>query len=231
MESLFRVIVYSALAAATAALGPIPLSPPFASPERPPLRLLAWATALAAGLMIGVAYALMTAGLDHGGVQTGLGAFAGIACLAAARAATAPGRILRLGALHAVPEGIAIGVAMTVGLPFGALTAMALAVHNVPESTIAIAALMGRGARLPRATALAVLANVNQVLFAAIAFLAVWLVPALLPWTLGFAVGALIFLCVAELLPESYRGAGRTSIAMVVIIAVGIVVLLHERAR
>jgi ZIP family zinc transporter len=231
VDALVHVIVYSTLAAATAALGPIPLSSPFASPERPPLRLLAWATALAAGIMLGVAYALMTAALDRDGARSGLGALAGIACLAAARAVTAPGRILRLGALHAIPEGIAIGVAMTVGLPFGALTAVALGVHNIPESTIVIAALIGRGASLPRATALAVAANINQVVFAAIAFLAVWIAPVLLPWTLGFAVGALLFLCVAELLPESYRGAGRTSIAVVVIIAVGIVVLLHERAR
>jgi len=50
--------------------------------------------------------------------------------------------------------------------------------------------------------------------------------PAVLPWAVGFAVGALIYLVLAELLPESYRQAGRTSIALATILAMGIVVLL-----
>ncbi len=84
---------------------------------------------------------------------------------------------------------------------------------------------------LPIATLLAVAANVNQVAFALAAFLAVSTVPVLLPWTLGFAFGALLYLVMVELLPNSYREAGRTSIALVTIVAMGIVVLLHDGAR
>jgi ZIP family zinc transporter len=50
--------------------------------------------------------------------------------------------------------------------------------------------------------------------------------PSLLPWAVGFAVGALVYLVMAELLPEAYRQAGRTSIALATILAMAIVVLL-----
>jgi hypothetical protein len=50
--------------------------------------------------------------------------------------------------------------------------------------------------------------------------------PALLPAALGAGFGALLYLVLAELLPASYLPAGRTSIALVVILAAGIVALL-----
>src|SRR5262245_4966337 len=209
-----------------ASLGALPLQS-----ERPmPTRILGWATALASGIMLGVAYALMTVALDRGAMQAGLGALAGIGGVAAVRAVVDQANPFRLGAVHAIPEGIAIGVATAVGVPFGLMMAASFAVHNIPEGTFTIASLLDRGRRLLPSTLLAVAANLNQVLFAVIAFVAVEAAPALLPWTLGFAVGALLHLVMAELLPESYRDAGRTSIALVTIVAVAILVLLHDGA-
>jgi len=42
----------------------------------------------------------------------------------------------------------------------------------------------------------------------------------------GFAVGTLMYRSLVELLPESYHQAGETSIAMVTLLAMGVVVLL-----
>ena len=77
------------------------------------------------------------------------------------------------------------------------------------------------------AAALAVATNLNQVLVAVVTFAVVGAAPFLLPWALGFAVGALVQLVLVELLPESYRVAGYTSIAVVASIAMGMVVLLE----
>jgi len=209
-----------------AALGAIPLR----SRGSLPARILGWATALASGLMLGVAYALMTTALDRGAMEGGLGALAGIAGIAVVRSLVDPANTFRLGTVHAIPEGVAIGVATAVGMPFGLMMAAALGVHNIPEGTVTSNGLMQRGHRLFPATLLAVAANVNQILFAVAAFMAVQAVPALLPWTLGFAVGALIHLVFAELLPQSYREAGRTSIALVTIAALAILVLVHDGA-
>lgn len=208
-----------------AALGALPLQPGRAVP----IRTIGWATALAAGLMIGVAYALLTVALDRGAMQAGLGALAGIAGVTAARARIHPGNAFQLGSVHAIPEGAAIGAAMAVSPPFGLTMAATLAVHNIPEGTVTIASLR-RARGLGVSTLLAVVANMNQIVFALAAFAAVQEAPALLPWVLGFAVGALLHLVFAELLPVSYQDAGRTSIALVTIVAVAIVVLLHDGA-
>ena len=208
-----------------AALGALPLQ----SGRAVPVRTIGWATAIAAGLMVGVAYALLTVALDRGAIQAGVGALAGIAGVAAARARIHPGNAFLLGSVHAIPEGVAIGAAMAVSVPFGLMMAATLAVHNIPEGTVTIDTIR-RARGLPLSTLLAVAANINQIVFGIAAFAAVQWSPLLLPWLLGLAVGALLHLVFAELLPASYQAAGRTSIALVTTLAVAIVVLLHDGA-
>jgi len=69
-------------------------------------------------------------------------------------------------------------------------------------------------------------ANINQPMLAVVTFAVVGALPALLPWVLGFAVGALIYLVLVELLPESYHQAGKTSIGVVTFVALAVVILL-----
>ena len=73
--------------------------------------------------------------------------------------------------------------------------------------------------------------DVPQVLLAVATFAVVQAAPAVLPWTIGFAFGSLVYLVLAELLPECYRQAGRTTMALVTIVAMGIVVLLGGFAQ
>jgi zinc transporter ZupT len=87
-------------------------------------------------------------------------------------------------------------------------------------------ALTRLGLRPYQSAALAVVVNANQVLLAVLAFSLVGLWPFLLPWIAGFAVGALIYRTLVELLPESYALAGRTSIAVITMLAIAVVVLL-----
>lgn len=203
---------------------------------------IGWANALAAGVMLGVAYALLAEGLGRDPLAGALGAALGIGFVALAHrsagtldlalnrldeAGPAYGyQVLLVNALHAAWEGVAIGAAMAVGVPFGLLMAAAIAVHNVPEGTVLTAILTARGVRVRHAAALSVATNANQILLAVVTFALVTAAPRLLPWALGVAVGALVQLVMAELLPESYREAGRTSIALVTLSAVGVMVLL-----
>ena len=84
--------------------------------------------------------------------------------------------------------------------------------------------------RLGHAALLAVATKLNQVLLGVLTFTVIELYPVLLPWAVGFAVGALVFLVLVELLPESYHQAGLTSIALVTLGAMGIVVALSGSA-
>jgi len=242
VEGTLTVLLYASLAAFAAGLGAIPLA------FRPttPVRWIGWSNALAAGLMLGVAYALLLAGMDHGAWQTALAAVAGVAFVFLTHQATGTAdldlnalqdtspvygyQVIIVNTLHAGHEGVAIGAAMAVSLPFGILMALALAVHNIPEATILGAIISGRGVRLPGVAILAIVTNAPQVLTALLTFVVATQLPIALPWALGFAVGALTYLVLVELLPESYRQAGHTSIALVALVAMGIVVLLRARA-
>lgn len=236
LDPILVVLLYASLAAAAAALGVLP----HALAGRLPLPVLGWSNALASGLMLGVAYSLFALVFASDLLGGAVGALAGVGLvwLVHRGAGTAELDLNRLGelepaygyqvvlvnVLHSAYEGIAIGTAMLISLPFGISMAATLAVHNVPEAMILTAVVTGRGASLPQAAALAVATNLSQVLLAVVTFGVVGAVPGLLPWAAGFAAGTLIYLVFVELLPESYREAGHTSIALVTLIAMGIVV-------
>lgn len=237
-DPVLTVLMYSTLASAAAVVGVLPQALGGGVSDR----ILGWANALAAGLMIGVAYTLLTLGLREELLAGGLGALLGIAFVRGTHALTGTGeldlqqldhappgfgyKVLLADTLHAAHEGIAIGVAMVLSLPLGIAMAITLGIHNIPEATVLTRVLLGRGVGLAQAAALSVATNINQVLLAVVTFAVVTPSPALLPWVTGFAVGAFLYLVLVELLPESYRQAGHTSIALVTLMAMGVVVLL-----
>jgi ZIP family zinc transporter len=232
------VLGFSALAAAAASLGVMPLL----FRERPPMAWLGWSNALAAGLMLGAAYLLLSSGRGLGALPLSAGAALGIGLVYLTHAAlgTADLELNRLGdaeqdyarkvilvhTLHALPEGVAIGVAMSLSAELGVFMALAIAAHNVPEGTLLAAILTSRGTSRARAAAAAVMTNLGQILLAVGTYVMLLASPGGVSWMLGFAAAALVYLVLAELLPECYRQAGHTSVAVVTILAMGMVALL-----
>ncbi len=239
MDPVLTVLLYSALAAAAAALGALPLI----GREEVPAAWIGWANAIAGGLMLGSAHALSGAGVELGPFAAALGALAGIGFtwgthLASGTedldlnrlAGTDPtygSKVLLTTFLHSASEGVAIGVAMATSLPFGIFMALALAVHNIPEATILCAVQRGRGVPLAAAAALAVAMKTSQILLAVTTFAVLSAAPGATPAVVGFAVGTLVYLVLVELLPESYREAGPTTIAVLTSLAMGALILLH----
>ncbi len=106
--------------------------------------------------------------------------------------------------IHSFPEGVAIGVSYATGeMDFGLLVALAIAVHNVPEGLAISLPLRARGVSVVRCFYYSVLSSIPQPIAAVPAVIFVSFFRSLLPAGLGFAAGAMIFLVVAELLPES----------------------------
>ncbi len=233
------VAALAVLAAATAALGAVPLTLRRSLP-RP---WLGWANAIASGLMLGASYVLTEAALAWPPLATAAGAVAGILLVVKLHRwigtadlernltrtqATGYSRKIFLATLvHAAAEGLALGVALTLDLRLGVLMALALAVHNVAEGATLCAVLAGHGVRLPRAAGLAVVADLPTVPAALGALAAIQLWPALAPWLLGLSIGALIYLVMVDLLPEAYRQAGHVPIAVLVSITLGAIILLE----
>lgn len=116
--------------------------------------------------------------------------------------------------VHSVPEGMAIGVGYATGeMKFGWLLAMAIGVHNIPEGTAVSLPLRASGASLMRCVMYAVLTSMPQPIVAVPAFLLVSVFQPLLAVSLGFAGGAMIFLVVSELIPESLKDSTPTDVA------------------
>jgi zinc transporter ZupT len=135
--------------------------------------------------------------------------------------------VLMIGTLfvHSIPEGVAIGVGYATGeLRFGFLLALAIAVHNIPEGIAVSLPLRAKGVSLWACAGYAILTSLPQPLLAVPSFLLVSVLKYLLPSGLGFAGGAMIYLVVAELIPDSLARCSKEEVAWGVM--VGLVVML-----
>lgn len=116
--------------------------------------------------------------------------------------------------LHNIPEGMAVGVvvagAMTgeIGISLGGGLALAigLAIQNIPEGAIISLPLRASGNSRARAFGYGALSGVVEPLSAIATMFAVEHLVGVLPYMLAFAAGAMIYVVVEELIPESHKG-------------------------
>ena len=190
---------------------------------------------VAAGVM-GVASVagLLLPGLDEGSAASVLGGvLAGALFLAAARALLAARDRRSLTAMsagvrtsllvfivlfvHSLPEGFAIGTAYaseTAGLSLFVI--IAIAVQNIPEGTSVAIPMAAAGYSRSRQFWAAVGTSAPQPVGAVIAYLLVSEISTLLPFSFGFAAGAMLALIVSELLPQALRERAPAALAGIV---------------
>jgi zinc transporter, ZIP family len=238
-QSTVEVFLAALLTAAATGLGVLP----FAALDARSERWSGMATATAGGMMLSASvFALADKALRRGnavevvaGMLAGAAFFAWSARLVAARhwrlagwsdaASRQPIVVISTMFVHSIPEGVAIGVGYATGeVRFGLLLAVAIAVHNIPEGTAVALPLRANGASLAACAGYAILTSLPQPLVAVPAYLLIAVARPLLAPSLGFAGGAMIFLVVAELLPESLARCSRLETAWSV--TVGLVLML-----
>jgi ZIP family zinc transporter len=108
--------------------------------------------------------------------------------------------------IHNVPEGMAIGVAFSgedpaAGIPI----ATAIAIQDLPEGLVVALALRTIGYPPGAAVAIAAATGLAEPLGAAAASSLTALSPALYPFGLALAAGAMIFVVSHEIIPETHR--------------------------
>lgn len=116
--------------------------------------------------------------------------------------------------LHNIPEGMAVGVTfagvMNGNAPIsmaGALVlAFGIAVQNFPEGAIISMPLRGEGMSRRRAFLYGTASGSVEPVAAVFTILLTRLVLPILPYLLAFAAGAMIYVVVEELVPESQTG-------------------------
>lgn len=116
--------------------------------------------------------------------------------------------------LHNLPEGMAVGVALVgarmgnVGMTMAGACVLALgiAIQNVPEGAIISMPLCAEGMSRGRAFLNGVLSGVVEPLGALLTILLAERTTVILPYLLSFAAGAMLYVVVEELIPESQTG-------------------------
>jgi zinc transporter ZupT len=234
------VFVLGLLTAAATGLGALPFL--FVRDVAP--RTVAIAEAIAAGLMLGASVGLVFEGTKYGAVQTVAGAAIGLLFIVFGRRALS-GREVTLGGirgagarqvlfmigvmtLHSFSEGVAVGVSFGGGQALATLITVAIAVHNIPEGLAISAVMRPKGASIAVCAGWSVFSSLPQPLMAVPAFLFVDVFRPVLPYGLGFAAGAMVFMVFLELLPEAYAAARASTVGLAVSLSLGAMILFQR---
>lgn len=116
--------------------------------------------------------------------------------------------------LHNLPEGMAVGVALAGALEnnsympmAGALAlAIGIAIQNFPEGAIVSMPLRSAGNSRRKSFLMGTLSGVIEPIGAIVTILIAHIVLPVLPYLLAFAAGAMIYVVVEELIPETQEG-------------------------
>lgn len=241
MTPIFTVFLYGLITAIATGLGAIP----FLFLRRVSPRAVALANAVAGGLMLGASFGIVAEGTSYGAWQTLGGGLLGVLFILATqrwlgdpdaallKAASADTRrmalIVIVMTVHSFAEGVAVGVSFGGGPTLALAITLAIAVHNVPEGLAISAVLRPRGVSVLACAGWSIFSSLPQPLMAVPAFLFVDAFRAALPYGLGFAAGAMVFMVLEELLPEAYDRASRARVAVVVSLALVGMVLFQQK--
>jgi len=237
------VFLYALATALATGLGAIP----FLFVREVSERAVGVSNAIAAGLMLGASLGLVREGTGYGQLETLGGVALGVLFIvithrflahyddeelvfAAASGESARKMLLMVIVMtvHSFSEGVAVGVSFGGGVTLATVITVAIAVHNIPEGVAISAVMRPRGVSVARCAGWSVVSSLPQPIMAIPAFLFVEAFRPALPWGLGFAAGAMVFMVLEELLPEAFNEARRAEVATLVTVTIVVMVLFQR---
>lgn len=116
--------------------------------------------------------------------------------------------------LHNVPEGMAVGVALAAALENNTYLPMAgalalsvgIAIQNFPEGAIVSMPLRSAGNSRKKAFTIGALSGIVEPIAAIVTIVLASYIMPVLPYLLAFAAGAMMYVVVEELIPETQQG-------------------------
>jgi ZIP family zinc transporter len=129
--------------------------------------------------------------------------------------------------LHNMPEGLSVGVGFGSGDVENAIALMlAIGIQNIPEGlAVSVAAINAGLDRRAYAAFAGIRAGVVEIPLAVFGAVAVTVAAGILPYAMGFAAGAMLFVISDEIIPETHA-SGHERVATLGLI-VGVVVMLY----
>ena len=117
-------------------------------------------------------------------------------------------------ALHNLPEGMAVGVVFAgmlegntgISLAGAFALSIGIAIQNFPEGAIISMPLKSTGISKGKAFAMGAMSGIVEPIGAAVTILLARYIEPVLPYFLSFAAGAMLYVVVEELIPESAEG-------------------------
>lgn len=136
--------------------------------------------------------------------------------------------------LHNIPEGLVVGVAFGslaysmegVTLASAMTLALGIGLQNFPEGSAVSLPLRREGISRRKAFFYGQLSGLVEPIFAVIGALLVMKIQVLLPFLLSFAAGAMIYVVVEELIPESQSNKKKNLMALFTLIGFSIMMIL-----
>jgi len=234
MSDIIIVLIYSGITALATGLGVIPLY----FTKNISVSKMSLASALASGLLLAATFDLINEGTNSNAMLTLLGVIAGATLISMSRKwldkrktpdvgdlakADLLQAIVIIGVMtiHSFAEGIAVGLSFGGdNLSFGSVISIVIALHNVPEGLAIGLVLIPKGVKIWKAGLWSVFSSLPQPLMAVPAFLLVLVFEPFLPFGLGLAAGAMIWMIGAEVLPDACHKTSPGSIGIALTIGV-----------
>ena len=130
--------------------------------------------------------------------------------------------------VHSFAEGVAIGTSFGGGMTLAVFITVAIAVHNIPEGVAISAVLRSNGVSVGRCAGWSIVSSLPQPLMAVPAFLFVEMFAPALPYGIGFAAGAMVFMVLLEVLPEAYGRSSARSIGAITTLSMLAMILFQK---
>jgi len=238
--SAWTVFLAALLTALATGLGALP----FFFVKKSPQRSIGIYNAIAAGLMLGACFSLINEGAAIDLTLLLVGMLAGVlsvfllnrrltegkeAYIQRLRSAAGLKALMIVGimTLHSFAEGVGVGVAYGGGQSLGAFITLAIAIHNIPEGLAISLVLVPLGTTPTKAALWSIFSSLPQPIMAVPAFLLVTLFRPFLPFGLGLAAGAMIWIVFYELIPGALAVTSARTVAATTALALVAMIILQ----
>ncbi len=215
---------------------------------RPSEKVMDAMLGFAAGVMLAAtAFSLIVPAIDEGGIWMTVGGLAlGVAFLMLLDRSIPhmhfisgpegpPSNLRRIWLLilaitiHNIPEGLSVGVSFgTEDIAAGTVLALAIGLQNMPEGLAVALPLVREGYTRGRAVWYATLTGLVEPVAGLLGVSLVIIFAPLLPLGLAFAAGAMLYVVVDEIIPESHRKGHEKEASLGTVVGFGLMMVLDN---